>query len=582
MDSDMTKNKIVDGKRLKMAQLNGGDLISLVESGNIIHSSLDSQEVFSMIMENTNKVAGSEASTLFLLDENSDELVFCMPTGPMADKLANKRIKKGQGIAGWVLENAEAAIVPDVNNDPRFFSGIDDDTGFQTKSILCVPLMLNHKLIGVIEAINKQDGSSFTEKDALLLSAFAEQTVMAIENARLHGALESQLKETLRLKNCLTESQQNKALEKLSVGIAHDFKNILNAISGFAEIVHMDTKDEKTREDIGEILKAASSAIDLVEQILAFTRQSPYKKHSVNSRKCFKQAVKLFRIFLPQNIQIHENLSFDDGPLFANSTQLHHAITQIFKNAREAIGKDSGIIKIDSFAVQVDKIEAALHPGLKPGPHIKLTVSDNGRGMEAKTLKQVFDPYFTTKARSVGTGMGLSSVQGIIQDHNGAIRIASTPGKGTRVEILLPLQEAEPASRTLSLDTLPGGTEHLLVVDDEKVLARTLMKMLQSLGYRVTISNSSEKALEIFQSNPEDINLVLTDWAMPGMTGDRLAEKMMAVKKDAKVILFSAFDDGITQKNFEPRCIRRVLKKPISMEVLAFTIRQVIETPNEN
>jgi len=582
MGADMTMNKIVDGKRLKMAQLHGSDLISLVESGNIIHSSLDSQEVFSMIMENTNKVAGSEASTLFLLDEDSDELVFCMPTGPMADKLANKRIKKGQGIAGWVVESGEPAIVPDVKSDPRFFTGIDDDTGFQTKSILCVPLMLNHEPIGVIEAINKQDGSSFTEKDALLLSAFAEQTVMAIENARLHGALENQSKETLRLKSCLTESQQNKALEKLSVGIAHDFKNILNAISGFAEIVHMDTKDEKTREDIGEILKAASSAIDLVEQILAFTRQSPYKKHLVKSRKCFKQAVKLFRIFLPQNIQIHENLAFDDGPLFANSTQLHHAITQIFKNAREAIGKDSGIIKIDSVAVQVDKIEAALHPGIEPGPHIKLTVSDNGRGMEAKTLKQVFDPYFTTKARSVGTGMGLSSVQGIIQDHNGAIRIASTPGKGTRVEILLPLQEAEPVSRTLSLDTLPGGTEHILVVDDEKVLARTLMKMLQSLGYRVTISNSSEKAIEIFQSNPEDINLVLTDWAIPGMTGDRLAEKMSEIKADTKVILFSAFDDGITQGNFEPRCIRRVLKKPISMEVLAFTIRQVIETPNED
>ena len=463
MGADMTMNKIVDGKRLKMAQLHGSDLISLMESGNIIHSSLDSQEVFSMIMENTNKVAGSEASTLFLLDRDSDELVFCMPTGPMADKLANKRIKKGQGIAGWVVESGEPAIVPDVKCDPRFFTGIDDDTGFQTKSILCVPLMLNHKLIGVIEAINKQDGSSFTEKDALLLSAFAEQTVMAIENARLHGALESQSKETLRLKNCLTESQQNKALEKLSVGIAHDFKNILNAISGFAEIVHMDTKDEKTREDIGEILKAASSAIDLVEQILAFTRQSPYKKHLVKSRKCFKQAVKLFRIFLPQNIQIHENLAFEDGPLFANSTQLHHAITQIFKNAREAIGKDSGIIKIDSVAVQVDKIEAALHPGIEPGPHIKLTVSDNGRGMEAKTLKQVFDPYFTTKTRSVGTGMGLSSVQGIVHDHNGAIRITSEPGKGTRVEILLPLQDAEPVSRRISLDTLPGGTEHILV-----------------------------------------------------------------------------------------------------------------------
>lgn len=578
----MTMDKTVDDKRLKMAQLNDGDLISLVESGNTIHSSLDSQKVFSLIMENTNKVAGSEASTLFLLDENSDELVFCMPTGPMADKLANKRIKKGQGIAGWVVENGEPAIVPDVEQDPRFFTGVDDDTGFQTKSILCVPLMLNHQPIGVIEAINKQDGSKFTEKDALLLSAFAEQTVMAIENARLHGALERQLKETLRLKDILTESQKNKALEKLSVGIAHDFKNILNAITGFAEIVHMDTEDEKTREDIGEILKAASSAIDLVEQILAFTRQSPYKKHTVKSRKCFKQAVKLFRIFLPQNIQIQENLSFDDASLFANSTQLHHAITQIFKNAREAIGEKNGVIKVDSVVTQVDKVEAALHPGLKPGNHIKFTVSDNGRGMEAEILKQVFDPYFTTKTRSVGTGMGLSSVQGIVIDHNGAIRLSSTPGKGTRVELLLPLQDVEPVSRVISLDTLPGGTEHILVVDDEKIMANTLRKMLQSLGYRVTTANSSENALEIFQSNPEDIHLVLTDWAMPGMTGDRLAEKMLEIKTGTKVILFSAFDDGITKGNFEPRCIRRVLRKPISMEVLAFTIRQVIETPNEN
>jgi len=575
-------NKIVNDKRLKMAQLDDGDLISLVESGNIIHSSLDSQKVFSMIMENTNKVAGSEASTLFLLDENSDELVFCMPTGPMADKLANKRIKKGQGIAGWVLENGEPAIVPDVKQDPRFFTGIDADTGFQTKSVLCVPLMLNHQPIGVIEAINKQDGSSFTEKDALLLSAFAEQTVMAIENARLHGALERQLKETLRLKDCLTDAQKNKALEKLSVGIAHDFKNILNAITGFAEIVHMDTEDEKTREDIGEILKAASSAIDLVEQILAFTRQSPYKKHSVKSRKCFKQAVKLFRIFLPQNIQIHENLSFDDAPLFANSTQLHHALTQIFKNARDSIGKNTGIIKIDSVVIQVDKVEAASHPGLKPGNHIRLTVSDNGRGMDAKTLKQVFDPYFTTKIRSVGTGMGLSSVQGIVHDHNGAIIITSTPGKGTRVKMLMPIQDTEPVSRRLSLDALPGGTEHILVVDDEKIMANTLMKMLQSLGYQVTTANSSEKALEIFQSNPESIDLVLTDWSMPAITGDRLAETMVEIKANSKVILFSAFDDGITKGNFEPRCIRRVLKKPISMEVLAFTIRQVIETPNED
>jgi len=568
--------------RDKMAELNDDDLIALMESGSLIHSSLDSQEVFSMIMENTNIVAGSVASTLFLLDEDTGELVFRTPTGPMADKLTDQRINKGEGIAGWVVDHGETAIVADVNEDTRFFGGIDDATGFQTKSILCVPLQLKGKVIGALEAINKADGTQFTEKDALMLSTFAEQTVMAIENARLHEALERQYKETLRLQDSLTQAEKSLALEKLSAGIAHDFKNILNAISGFAEIVHLETSDEKTREDIGEVLKATGSAMDLVEQILAFTQQSPHRKTTVKSKKCFKQAIKLFRIFLPQNIQIHENLSFDDGPLLANSTQLHHAITHIFKNARDAIDQDQGIISVESAVVQLDKLEASRHTGIKPGPYVRLTVSDDGGGMDQKTLEQAFDPYFTTKKRLVGTGMGLSAVQGIIKDHGGDITITSEPEKGTRVEILLPRQEDQPAAaRVLSLDTLPGGIEHIMVVDDERIMANTLMKMLQSLGYRVTISNSSTEALEIFESDPQDFDLVLTDWAMPAITGDRLAEKMIAVKADTKVILFSAFDDGITKENFDPKSIRRVLKKPISMEVLAFTLRQVLDTPNE-
>ena len=577
----MTSVSKEPSSRDKMSKLNDDDLMALMESGSLIHSSLDSQEVFSMIMENTNKVAGSIASTLFLLDEDTGELVFHTPTGPIADKLTDQRIKKGEGIAGWVVEHGETAIVADVKKDPRFYGGIDDFTGFETKSVLCVPLLLKGKPIGAIEAINKANDSQFTEKDALMLSTFAEQTVMAIENARLHEALEHQLKETLRLQDCLTEAEKSLALEKLSAGIAHDFKNILNAISGFAEIVHLETKDEKTREDIGEVLKATGSAMDLVEQILAFTQQSPHRKTTVKSKKCFKQAIKLFRIFLPQNIQIHENLSFDDGPLHANSTQLHHAITHIFKNARDAIDQDQGIISVESAVVELDKLEASRHTGLNPGPYIKLTISDDGGGMDAKTLQQVFDPYFTTKKRLVGTGMGLSAVHGIIKDHGGDISIASEPEEGTRVEILLPRHETQPKTRVLSLDTLPGGIEHIMVVDDERIMANTLKKMLQSLGYRVTISNSSTEALEVFESDPQDIDLVLTDWAMPAITGDRLAEKMLAVKADTKVIMFSAFDDGITKENYDPKSIRRVLKKPISMEVLAFTLRQVLDTPEE-
>ncbi len=565
-----------------MDQLNDKDLLSLMKYGSNLHSSLDSQAVFSMIMENTNKVAGSVASTLFLLDENTGDLVFSTPTGPMTQKLANMRIKRGQGIAGWVVENGEPTIVPDVKKDPRFFAGIDDATGFQTKSVLCVPLLLKGKTIGVIEAINKKDGSRFTEKDTLLLSIFAEQTAMAIENSRLHGALENQLKETLRLQDLLTEAEKNRALEKLSTGIAHDFRNILSAISGFAEILHMDTTDEKNREDISEILKASDSAMDLVEQILAFTKQSPDKKAPVKSKKCFKQAVKLFRIFLPRNIQIHENLSFDDGPILANSTQIHHAITHILKNAQDAIGEKAGALGVESTVIKIGKIEASLLPGVKPGAYIKFTVSDNGCGMDAKTLKQVFDPYFTTKNRSVGTGMGLPAAQGIIKDHGGALSISSTPGKGTKVEILLPQYETKPTAQPLALNRLPRGTEHILVVDDEKILSNTLKKMLESLGYQVTTANSSAEALETFQTHLEKIDLVITDWAMPGITGDRMAEMMLEIKPDTKVVLYSAFDDGITRDNFRPQGIRRTLKKPLSMEKLAFTVRQVLDAPADD
>lgn len=286
---------------------------------------------------------------------------------------------------------------------------------------------------------------------------------MAVENARLHGALEKQLKETLRLQDRLTEAERNIALEKLSAGIAHDFKNLPNTISGCAEILHMDSTDEKTCEGIGEIFKASDSAMDLVEQILAFTKQSPYRKAPVKSKKCFKQAIKLFRIFLPQNIQIHENLSFDDGPILANSTQIHHAITHIFKNAQDAIGDRPGVLGVESIVFKLGKTEALLHPGLKPGSYIKFTITDNGCGMDEKTLKQVFDPYFTTTERGVGTGMSLPTVQGIINDHDGTVSISSTPGKGTKVEILLPKHKIQAAAQPLSLDALPKATSSLSI-----------------------------------------------------------------------------------------------------------------------
>lgn len=559
-----------DEQRAELVLVMENELLSL-------HASLEMQTVLRSILESAVKIARSEASTLFLIDKASGDLLFAVPTGPAAEKLANTRIKKGVGIAGWVAQNDKPVIVRDVNEDSRFHPKIDMFSGFTTRSILSVPLRSKGQVIGVLEALNKEEGLTFTNDDLLLFSNFANHAALALENARLHESLDTQSKENCRLQVQLAEVEKKQALERLSAGIAHDLKNIINAISGFAEIALLDVRDKPVREDIGEILKASNSAMDLVDQILTFTGQSNQEKIPLKSQKMLKQAIKLFRIFLPDTIAIRGNFSFQDGLILADPKQMHQAITNLLKNARDAIGNEPGVVNIESNLVELSQNQVLVHPGLKPGWYIKFTISDNGCGMDPETLKKIFDPYFTTKTGGVGTGMGLPTARSIVKDHGGAITVSSVPGEGTQVDILLPKIVAKIESEPLTFEQLPKGSERILVVDDERTVAFTLSKMLNSLGYECMSVNSSEEALEIFRNNPDSIDLLLTDWTMPGMTGDRLAEKVTQIRSDAKVVIYSAFSGEIDHVKFRANGIRDTLEKPISMENLANTVRIVLD-----
>jgi len=336
--------------------------IRLVEKEVLaLHASLDLQTVLTAILESAANIARSEASTLFLIDQMSGDLKFAIPTGPAAEKLANIRIKKGVGIAGWVAENEKPIIVPDVSEDPRFHPEIDKISGFKTRSILAVPLKSKDKVIGVLEALNKQEGLSFSKEDVMLFSAFADHAALAIENAKLHESIEVQSAERCRLQVKLIEAEKDQALERLSAGIAHDLKNIISAISGFAEIAMLDIHDKPVRDGIGEILKASNSAMDLVDQILTFTSQSQQEKIPIKSQKVLKQAIKLFRIFLPETISIRGNFSFQDGLVLADPKQMHQAITNLLKNARDAIGDAPGILNIESSLVELNKNQVLVH-----------------------------------------------------------------------------------------------------------------------------------------------------------------------------------------------------------------------------
>ncbi len=568
-----SKNTVKDSITVKP----GGLFLVMKKELLSLHSSLVLREVLSTIIENAARVAKSEASTLMLIDEKSGDLVFSIPTGPAAEKLSDVRIKSGVGIAGWVVENKKPIIVPDVRKDPRFHPDIDHKTGFHTRSILSVPLIVKGKVIGVLEALNKEDGLTFSEDDVQLFTLFADHAALAIENATLHKALDRRAKEDCLVKVQHAEAEKNRALERLSAGIAHDLKNIINAISGFAEIALLDLKDKPIRQDISEILKASNSAMDLVDQILTFTSQSRQEKIPLKSQKVLKQAIKLFRIFLPETIAIRGNFSFQDGLILADPKQIHQVITNLLKNARDAIGAKQGVLNIESSLVELSKNQVLVHPGLKPGWYIKFSISDNGCGIDQETLKKIFDPYFTTKTGGLGAGMGLPTAHSIVKDHGGAIVVSSEPGKGTRVDVLLPKIIAKIESEPLTFEQLPKGSENILVVDDERTVAFTLCKMLKSLGYRCTTVTSSEKALEIYRKDPSSIDLLISDWTMPGLTGDRLAEKVIAIRADAKVIIYSAFSGEIDQVKFRANGIRDTLEKPISMQNLANTVRIVLD-----
>ena len=201
-------------------------LCSVMDLGTVVNSSLNLVEVLDLILKNTNKVTHSIASTLMLLDEKTGDLVFSVPTGPNADELIDIRIKRGQGIAGWVAEHEKPVLVPDVKKDQRFYPEIDNRTGFETKSILAVPMKVKNKLIGVLEVINKTDGSAFTEEDELLLVIFASHAAMAIENARLYSELRDRLEDEKNLHRKLAEANKILALGQMASGVAHDFNNI--------------------------------------------------------------------------------------------------------------------------------------------------------------------------------------------------------------------------------------------------------------------------------------------------------------------------------------------------------------------
>lgn len=404
------------------------------------------------------------------------------------------------------------------------------------------------------------------------------EIVGAIESVRDITAKKMVEQEKKRLESQLLHAQKMEAMGVLAGGIAHDFNNILTGLLGYAELSLYDIpEDGKARYSINQILEAGSRAKDLVKQILAFSRQTEQEKQPVRVNLIVKETLKFLRASLPRTINIQQKITTKDDMVLADPTQIHQVLMNLCTNAHHAMLQKGGELGITLHSVNLDEKGAAAHQDLKPGPYLKLTVSDTGHGMDNHTIKKIFDPYFTTKPKETGTGLGLSVVHGIVRDHGGAILVQSEKGKGSSFTVFLPSivikQEANPEI----FEPIPRGTERILFVDDEKVIADLGIRMIGHLGYRVTAMTSSIDAIKAFLAKPDQYDLVITDMTMPGMTGDALARKIFEIRPDMPIILCTGFSESISKERAQQMGIRAFIMKPFSMREMGKAIRLLLD-----
>ena len=383
--------------------------------------------------------------------------------------------------------------------------------------------------------------------------------------------------EKSRLEDRLQQAQKMEAIGTLAGGIAHDFNNILSVIIGYTELILMSGNiDAEVKQNLKEIFNASKHARDMVKQILAFSRQSKQERKPIQVAHIVKEAIKMLRASLPTTILIQQQIEKDTGIIEADPTQIHQVLMNLCTNAAHAMNGKDGVMQISLSNVELDHAALEMAPDLKPGSYLQLSVSDTGHGIAPDAYEKIFDPYFTTKKKEEGTGLGLAVVQGIVKSHNGAVTVESEVGKGTRFHMYLPVIMRKLTAEEEISTPLPMGHESILFVDDEQPLVEIGKQMLQRLGYTVATRTSSVEALELFKANPDRFDLVITDIVMPNMTGEKLAEKMMDIRSDIPVILCTGYSEKITRKHASNMGIQSFLMKPLVMRDLATTVRQAL------
>jgi len=383
----------------------------------------------------------------------------------------------------------------------------------------------------------------------------------------------------LKIQEQLRQAQKMESIGTLAGGIAHDFNNILGVILGYTELSLDDVEDRpETYSSLQEVLKATNRAKDMVSQILTFSRSTDIEKKIIKTIPIVKEACKFLRSSLPTTIEIRQNITTERDHILADPTQFHQILMNLCTNAGHAMKREGGVLDVALDEVFLQRDDLISYPDLKVGAYLKLTVKDTGTGILRENIERIFEPYFTTKGKGEGTGLGLAVVHGIIKEHEGDIKAYSEVGKGTAFYVFLPLrEEIEPPVHRESTEPPPTGSETILFLDDEEDLVNIGKLTLEGLGYTVTGVTNVEKALEFFRSSKESYDIVITDKNMPKMTGFGFARKIRSISPDIPILLCTGFKEKEDEEKFKDLRINAIITKPINKQEIAFAVRKVLD-----
>jgi two-component system, cell cycle sensor histidine kinase and response regulator CckA len=436
-------------------------------------------------------------------------------------------------------------------------------------------------------------GAVEEETAVLAMRAGAHDYIMKDNLARLIPVIERERREAELRKNQrrieeekrkieaqLFQSRKMEAIGRLTGGVAHDFNNILTAIRGYTDLAIRHAEPGSTlHADLTEVQTAVDRAAGLTRQLLLFSRCQPMEMEPVDVNKSIRNLLGMLRRILGEDVQIAYELSPEELIVLADPTSVEQMLMNLVVNGRDAM-PEGGTIRIRTETVALKASDVRRMPDSRPGRFVRLSVSDTGSGMDSAVLEHIFEPFFTTKDMGKGSGLGLSVVYGIVQQHKGWIVVDSRPGGGSDFHVYLPRSDAKPKSRAPEgpiPDSVKGRGERILFIEDEESVRTFTQRTMEDNGYRVYAASGEKEAMDLFTAQQGDFHLIFSDVVLPHTTGLKLIEKMTAENPGLRVLFSSGYTDTKSQWKIIGEKGYPFLQKPYSLKHLLMTVHEVLQ-----